>query len=237
MSLSQRRSEDQPDDLLARLVTISEPDGLVSEAYRTLRTNLLYTFMDNPPKVIVVSSPGPREGKSTTSANLGVVLTQLKRNVLMIDCDLRRPILHKMFGRRNLLGLVNVLAGEYSPQDVWHEPLPRLMLLTVGPIPTNPAELLSSQRLAELIHQAKERFDYVLIDASPIDLVSDPAILATLSDGVLLVINAQNTRKEAVRRSIRRLEAVGANVLGTVLNDVKVPTGHYSYPSYSGEEL
>jgi receptor protein-tyrosine kinase len=155
----------------------------------------------------------------------------------MIDCDLRRPILHKMFGRRNLLGLVNVLAGEYSLQDVWHEPLPGLMLLTVGPIPTNPAELLSSQRLAELLRQAKERFDYVLIDASPIELVSDPAILATLSDGVLLVINAQNTRKEAVRRSIRRLEAVGANVLGTVMNDVKVPTGHYSYPSYSDEEL
>lgn len=239
MSLPPRRNEVQPDDLLARLVTISEPGSLASEAYRTLRTNLLYSFVDNPPKVIVVSSPGPGEGKSTTCANLGVVLTQLEKDILMIDCDLRRPILHKMFGRRNLLGLVNVLAGEYSPQDVWHEPLPGLKVLTAGPVPPNPAELLSSRRLAELIRQAKEGFDYILIDASPVELVSDPAILSTVSDGVLLVINAQNTRKAAVRRSIRRLEAVRTTILGMVLNDVKVPTKrHFSYPGYySDEEL
>jgi capsular exopolysaccharide synthesis family protein len=238
LSLSDRRhSRVERDDPLARLVTISEPYSPASEAYRTLRTNLLYTHVDNPPKVLVISSPGPREGKSTICANLGVVLAQLKKNVLMIDCDLRRPVLHKILGLRNLLGLVNVLAEEHSPQEVWHEPLAGLRVLTVGPIPPNPADLLSSQRFAEFIRQATGEFDYVLIDSSPIEVVSDYAVLATLSDGVLLVIDAQTTRKAAVRRSIRRLETVGANMLGTVLNNVKVSQEHYDYSSYSYEEV
>lgn len=188
--------------------------------------------MDNPPKVIVMSSPGPQEGKSTTCANLGVVLSQVDKSVLIIDCDLRKPVMHKLFGLRNVYGIVNVLVGDYSLQDVCKEVLDGLQVMTVGPAPPNPAELISSRRFAELIRTVRERFDYVLVDAPPIGLVSDPAILATHGDGVLLVLDAQNTRKGALRQSMRSLEAVGANVLGTVMNNVKNSNGHY-YQGYT----
>jgi receptor protein-tyrosine kinase len=161
------------------------------------------------------------------------VLTQLQNNnVLLVDCDLRKPVLHKIFGYRNLTGIVSVLAGEYSMQDVWHGPEPGLKLITVGPIPPNPAELLSSQRFANFIEQARKEFDYVVLDASPIELVTDPTILAALCDGVLLVINAQTTRKRSARRSVQRLEAVGAQILGTVMNDAEGSVGSYYSSTY-----
>lgn len=221
------------DDISERLVTMSDPMGLASEAYRTIRTNLLYSFADLPLQVVVMTSPGPKEGKSTTCANLGVTLAQADKRTLILDCDLRKPVVHKVFGLRNVWGLVNVLAGERDLSGIWHEPMKNLKVVTVGPVPPNPAELLGSRRFAELIEQVRKDFDYVLIDAPPVELVSDPAILATQSDGVLLVLDAQKTRKGAVRRSMRGLEAVGANVLGTVMNNVKGgKAGYYYYGGY-----
>lgn len=226
--LRHARKEDSVDDLSERVVTVSEPFGAAAEAYRALRTNLLYAIVDTPPKVIVLTSSGPREGKSTTCANLGVLLAQADKSVLLLDCDLRKPILHKIFGLRNFQGVTNVIVGERSSQEVWQEPLPRLKVLTAGLIPPNPAELLGSRRFAEFLGQMREEFDYVLIDAPPVELVSDPAVLATQSDGVLLVLDAQNTRKGSLRRSLHSLEAVGANVLGTVMNNVATSKrGHY----------
>lgn len=219
------------EDLSGRLVTILDPTGVASEAYRTVRTNLLYSLVDVFLQVVVLTSPGPREGKSITCANLGVTLAQADKNTLVLDCDFRKPVLHRVFGERNLWGLVNVLAGECKIEEVWQEPLLNLKVVTVGPVPPNPTELLSSHRFAELLEQMRQRFDYVLIDAPPVELVSDPAILATQGDGVLLVIDAQKTRKGAVRRSMRSLETVGANVLGTVMNNVKA--GYYGYGDYT----
>lgn len=204
-----------------RLVTLLDPSSAASEAYRALRTNLLYAQVDKPPKVILVTGPGSAEGKSTVCANLGIVLAQAGKDVLLIDCDFRRPAIHQVFGLHNNRGLVNVLAGECQLQEVYHEPMPGLKVATVGALPPNPAELLLSERFSRLLHSVRDRFDYVLLDSSPIKLVSDPTILATQSDGVLLTFDAQTTHKRDVKRAVRTLGAVRANVLGTVMNNTK----------------
>lgn len=229
MALSRSGRKEAKDDYSDRLTTTIDPGGLASEAYRTLRTNILYSFMDLPLKVIVLTSAGPGEGKSTTCANLGVVLSQANKRTLVLDCDLRKPVIHKFFGMRNLSGIVDVLAEQRGLQETWTEPLPGLKVLPVGSIPPNPTELLGSKRFAEFLERARRDFDYVLIDAPPVELVSDPMILATQGDGVLLVLDAQNTRKTSVRKSMRSLENVGARVLGTVMNNVKASQSGYYY--------
>jgi capsular exopolysaccharide synthesis family protein len=211
-------------------VTTLDPKSVASEAYRTLRTNLLYSFVDRPPKVIVLTSAGPGEGKSTTCSNLGVALAQAGKDTVIIDCDFRKPVIHKFFGSRNLRGIVDVLVGEHTLEEVWTEPMEGLKVVTVGVIPPNPTELLGTRRLSDLLVGLRERFDYVLVDAPPVGLVSDPAILAVQGDGVLLVLDAQNTRKGSVRQAMRSLENVGANVLGTVMNNVELSrSGYYQY--------
>jgi capsular exopolysaccharide synthesis family protein len=219
----------QAEDLHNGLVTVLDPTNAASEAYRSLRTNLLYAFVDNPPKTILVTSPGPGEGKSTTCANLGVVLSQAAKSTLILDCDFRKPRMHELFGLRNLHGVVDVLVGERSLQEVWEEPVEGLLVVPAGPIPPNPAELLGSNRFAQFLHRVSQEYDHVLIDTAPVGPVADPAILATLGDGVLLVFDARNTRKGELRQSVRRLEAVGANILGTVMNNVELPKGSYYY--------
>lgn len=216
-----------------RLITYLEPSGMASEDYRTLRTSLLYSSVDKPPRIVVVTSPGPQEGKSTSCANLGVTLAQAGKSTLVIDCDFRRPAIHKIFGLRNFRGVVNVLAGDFGLQEVLQEPMPELKVATVGPLPHHPTELLSSMRFAELVDQVRREFDYVLIDTPPAGLVSDPIILASQADGVLLVLDARKTRKVSLRKTKRSLEAVGANILGTVMNNVKAAKGglysNYTY--------
>jgi capsular exopolysaccharide synthesis family protein len=232
----QAREERKDPDLAAeRLITVSEPTGAVSEDYRALRTSLLYALVDTPPKIISVTSPGPSEGKSTTCANLAVVLAQADKRTLIMDCDLRKPVMHRIFGVRNFVGVVNVLVEEHELGAVWQEPLPGLKVITAGSVPPNPAELLGSRRFAELIGRVREEFDYVLMDSPPIGLVTDPAIVASQGEGVLLVLDAQNTRKGALRQAMRSLEGVGANVVGTVMNNVKLSKGGYYYGSYTDE--
>lgn len=188
--------------------------------------------MDNPPRVIEITSSGPREGKSTTCANLAVVLAQANKDTLLLECDFRKPVLHKLFEVRNVRGVVDVLAGSQDAQEVWHEPLRNLKVMTSGPVPTNPAELLGSERFAEFLGRMRLEFDYVIVDAPPVQLVSDPIIIAAQADGVLLVLDAQNTRKVSVRRSVQRLESVGANVLGTVMNNARASAADYYGDTY-----
>ena len=227
-----RREDDGPEDFSGRLITVLDPASGAAEAYRTLRTNLIYGFVDNPPQVIVLTSPRPGEGKSTTCANLGVVLEQAAKNTLILDCDFRKPVIHKFFDMHNRHGLTDVLAGRHSLQEVWKEPEEGLKVVPVGPIPLNPAEILGSKRFSKFLTEVRERFDYVLIDASPVGLVSDPAILAIQGDGVLLVLDAQHSRKGAVRRAISSLDTVGAKVLGTVMNNVSASEDSYYYYGY-----
>jgi capsular exopolysaccharide synthesis family protein len=221
------------DDLTKYLTTVSAPDSAGSEAYRTLRTNLLYSFTDNPPKSILLTSPGPGEGKSLTCANLGVVLAQADKRTFIVDCDFRRPAIHKLFGLKPTWGIADVLVGESSLQEVWTEPTPGLKVASVGYIPPNPAELLSSRHFSEFLASVRQEFDYVLLDAAPLAAVSDAAIVAVQADGVLFVVDAQKTRKQAVQRGIRSLEAVGANVLGTVMNRVKATEQDYLHYDYT----
>lgn len=194
-----------------------------------MRTSLLYSLVDNPPRVIEVTSPGPREGKSTTCSNLAVVLSQADKNTLLLECDFRKPVLHKIFGLRNLRGVVDVLVGEREAREVRHEPLENLKVMTAGPTPTNPAELLGSERFVEFLGRMRQEFDYVIVDAPPAQVVTDPMIIASQVDGVLIVLDAQNTRKVSVRRTVRSLQSVGANLLGTVMNNAKASktAGYY----------
>jgi capsular exopolysaccharide synthesis family protein len=227
--------EAETDELAGRLVTLLDPSSPAAEAYRTLRTNLLYAaVLDEPAKVIVLTSPGPGEGKSTTCANLGVVLAQAGKATLILDCDFRKPVIHRFFGIRNLYGMVDVLGGQRDLQEVGAEPVEGLKVIPVGYIPPNPSELLGIRRFAELLASFRAEFDYVLVDAPPVGVVSDPAILSTHADGVLLVSDAQKTRKGSVRQATRSLEAVGTTVFGTVMNNVKVTNeSYYKYQYYS----
>lgn len=230
---TRQKAKSEGNEQAERLVTILRPASAPAEAYRTLRTNLLYALVDNPPKVIVLTSPGAGEGKSTVCCNLGVVLAQAGKNTLIADCDFRKPAVHRFFGRRNLYGLGDILIGEREPQEVWTEPIDRLKVISVGPIPPNPTELLGSQRFSEFLANMRQKFDYVLVDAAPVGPVSDAAILANQGDGILLVIDAQHTRKTSVRQAMRNLEPVGATVLGTVMNNVQNLKGGYYYGPYT----
>ncbi len=213
------------------LVTIREPGSAAAEAYRSLRTNLLHAAVDASPKVVVFTSPGPREGKSTTCANLGVTLAQTGRNILVLDCDFRKPELHRYFGLHKKWGLVDMLAEGSSLREFWEEPVEGLKVLPAGSVPPDPAELLDSRRFSELLAGVREEFDYVLLDVSPVEVVSDAAILAAQSDGVLLVLDGQKTSKASVRQSVRSLEAIGASILGTVVNKVSADKSS-SYGGY-----
>jgi capsular exopolysaccharide synthesis family protein len=209
------------------------PDALGSEQYRILRTNLLYVARDGLLKTLLVSSPGSKEGKTTVCANLGLSLAQAGKSTLIVDCDLRRPMMHKFFGLKNLYGVVDAVVGGRSPQETWQELLPGLWVMTAGPIPPNPAELLDSEHFAELLDWLRQEFDYVLVDSGPIDLVSDPAILASRVDGVLLVFDPRSSREDHVQRAMRSLGGVGANILGTVMNKVRVKGTYRHYNDYS----
>lgn len=217
--------ETKSDNVSGCLIALLDPTGTASEAYRTLRTSLLYTLVDDmPPKAIVVTCPDySAQDKSTVCANLGVVLAQAGKNTLIADCDFRRPVMHEIFGLRSTQGMVGILGGEYSLQEAYQEPLPELCLkvVTAGILPSNPAELLGSERLSEFLASVREEFDYVLIDSPPTGPVSDSAVLATQGDGVLLTLDAKKTRKGDVQRAVRSLTTVGANVLGTVMTNTK----------------
>lgn len=165
-------------DISGCLITALDPTDVASEAYRRLRTNLLYALVDSPPKVIMVTSPGSAEGKSTVCANLGVVLAQAGKNVLIMDCDLRRPMMHEIFGLSSAGGLVDAVMGELSLQEAYQEPLEDsdLKVLTVGDLPQNPAEFINSRRFSEFLTTIQVEFDYVLVDSSPTGLVADPLI-------------------------------------------------------------
>ena len=220
-------TDHQPD----HLITVADPRSPVSEAYRTLRTNLDFSSLDKPIKTMLITSAGPEEGKSTVLANLAVATAQAGRKVILVDCDLRRPTLHQIFNLRNDVGLttmvVNDAAMESPPlQDTGVE---GLQLVSSGPLPPNPSELLGSRRMEEIIAAFLERADVVLFDAPPVVAVTDAAVLATKVDGVLLVINAGGTKRDYARAAKARLEKVNANLLGAVLNNVRFDVSLHRY--------
>nr|MBC7244169.1 CpsD/CapB family tyrosine-protein kinase [Chloroflexota bacterium] len=208
-----------PSDLL---VTLSSPRSPISESYRTLRTNLQFVSLDKPLQTLLITSPGPEEGKSTMLANLAIALAQGEKRAIMVDCDLRRPNLHKLFGLSHQRGLTTMMVDDKAMLDppLQETGVPGLQLLASGPLPPSPPDLLGSQRMDRVLAVLKERADIVLLDAPPVVAVSDAAILATKVDGVLLVVSAGQTRRDSVQAAKTRLEKVNAHLIGAVLMNV-----------------
>lgn len=211
-----------------RLISHFNPKSPIAEAYRQLRTNIQFSSLDNPVRTLVVTSTSPDEGKTTTLANLAVTIAQTESRVTLVDCDLRKPSVHELFGLASEPGLTSVLLGaeEIPYQDCG---IPNLRILTAGPLPPNPSELLGSRRMSEVIARLKSEADYVLFDTPPVVIVTDAAVLATRVDGVLLVISAGKTRRELAQRAKGLLEKVNAPLLGVVLNNVKLEAKVHDY--------
>jgi capsular exopolysaccharide synthesis family protein len=213
------------------LITVASPRSPISEAYRTLRTNLGFSSLDRPLKTMVVTSPGPEAGKSTTLANLAVTLAQAEKKVVLVDCDLRRPSQHQLFGLTNEVGLTTMVMDDEAMSDppLRETAVPGLWLLPSGPLPPNPSELLGSRRMEEIIDVLSQRADIVLFDAPPIIAVTDAAVLSSKVDGVLLVINAGGTKRDHAQSAKALLEKVNAHLVGAVLNNVKIDTSLHRY--------
>src|SRR5437588_4887950 len=220
----------------AALALMDDVRSPIAEAYRHLRTSLLLSSAGNPPKTILVTSSQPSEGKTTTAINTAFMLAQTGAEVLIIDCDLRRPRLHSNFNISNVRGLTNHLSGEL-PLDEVIQPFdkqPNLKLLPSGPIPPNPAELLGSEQMRQLLSSLGERFAHIIVDSPPAVSFTDASILSTFVDGVILVIHSGRSSRAVVRRAKQQLLDVGAHIFGIVLNNVKLDTHGYYYGGYYG---
>lgn len=209
----------------SRLTTAIDPRSAVAEAYRTLRTNLEFSSIDRPLRSIVVTSSGPEEGKTTVLANLAVALAEAGKRVIAVDCDFRSPSLHNIVGGPREPGFTNVILGEELEAALHPTAIQGLQLMPSGPIPPNPAEVIASARLEQVLESLGKQADMILIDTPPIGLVADAAQLAARTDGVLLVLRAGRSRREAAQRAKRQLEQVHAHILGVVLNDVRGSDG------------
>lgn len=216
---------------LKEMITISEPRSPISEAYRTLRTNLDFAGLAKTLKTLVVTSAGVNEGKSTTLANLAVVTAQAGRKVILVDADLRRPRLHQIFGLSNEQGLTTIMMDDsaLAAPPLQETGVEGLWLLPSGPLPPNPAELMASRRMEEVIAALVERADQVFFDTPPVVAVTDAAVLATKVDGVLLVISAGKTRREYARTAVQRLQQINARLVGAVLTNVQMGAGFRGY--------
>ncbi len=216
------------------LAMIDDVRSPVAESYRHLRTSLLLSSAGQPPKTILVTSSQPSEGKTTTAINTAVMLAQTGADVLIVDCDLRRPRLHSHFGVSNSRGLTNWLSGEPDLDQLLqsYDKLPNLKLLTSGPVPPNPAELLGSDQMRKLLSLLGERFGHIVIDSPPAISFTDASILSTMADGVVLVVHSGKSSRAVVRRAKQQLLDVGAHIFGVVLNNVKLETQDYYYAGY-----
>ena len=216
------------------LVLVSDPRGAAAEAYRTLRVNIQFASPDHPLRTILATSAGPDDGKSITLANLAIALAETGAPTLLVDCDLRRPSLHSLFNLPNESGLTSLMLAGTAMPDAAGLPLqattvPNLRLLPSGPLPPNPAELLASRRMADLLTLLAEQATYVLFDTPPILAVADAAVLAPRVDGVLLVVRAGKTRRDLAVKARKMLEQVKANLVGAVLTDATLEGSAYAY--------
>jgi capsular exopolysaccharide synthesis family protein len=215
------------------VVTVTDPKSATAEAYRTVRTNLQFTGLDQPKKSILVTSAGPGEGKSTTVANLGVTMAMAGTRTLLVDSDLRRPVLHKLFNLPNTIGLTTVLANtSAAEQSIAAARLPGLFVLPSGPIPPNPAEVLSCRRMLEFAEAAKTQYDLVLYDSPPVISLSDSLILSSYTEGVILVVKCGQYASDLIRQAKAQLEGVKASFLGVLLNSVDFRRNGYYYRYY-----
>jgi capsular exopolysaccharide synthesis family protein len=220
-------------DRRGELVTLGG-DSPVVEAYKALRTNLLFSSVDKDVKTVVITSAMPNEGKSRTAANLAIVLAQAGHTTLLIDADFRRPSQHRMFGRVRNIGLSNLFVQDMpeSALFVADEQVKDLVVLPSGPTPPNPSELLGSAQMKALLARFRKGFEYIVIDTPPVNAVTDASVLAANTDAAILVVDTNKATYTAVQHAKLALERVGAKVLGSVMNKMKAAGGRYYYYDY-----
>ncbi len=216
------------------IITYRDPRSPAAEAYRVLRTNLQYSSPDNPVRSILVTSATPGEGKTTTTVNLAVIFAQSGKNVLLVDGDMRKPNIHRIFALNNTSGLSSlIVSGEPVKRAAQLSWIDNLSIIPSGPIPPNPAELLSSKRAKDLFNIFVEDYDMVIIDSPPVGATSDALVLSTLATGTLFVIGYGRVARELAKGAVDRLRNVNANILGVVLNRVPVRGAGYNYYDYT----
>ena len=215
-----------------RIISIKNPKSPIAEAYRGIRTSIEFSNLDKNLQVITVTSSMQNEGKSTVLANLAVSFANLDKKVLIMEGDLRNPSVHRMFNISNIKGLTDILLQNKVFADCVHcTDVKNLHVLTCGAIPPNPSEMLSSKKIRDFIKSLREYYDYVFIDAPPIGIVTDAGIISTYTDGCIFVVGAGDADIEMAKVSKERLEKVGANILGVVLNKFESSgaSGYYNY--------
>ena len=218
---------DEPEN---ELITIHDSRSSASESYRGIRTGILFSTPGKTPRTILVTSSGSGEGKSITAANIAAVMAQSGTKVLLVDADMRKPRQHRIFGKKNEKGLTNILVGEEDwKSSVNSTSIKGLDYITVGPIPPNPAELVGSERMREMMETFLEQYDRVILDSPPIMAVTDPLVLSKMVDGVVLVLSAGVATKDQVKRARQQLQTVQANILGVVLNNIDTAKDGYYY--------
>jgi capsular exopolysaccharide synthesis family protein len=215
------------------LIVQDNPKSPISEAYRTLRTNIQFSSFDNELDTILVTSSGPSEGKSITSANLALSMAEVDKKVLLIDCDLRKPSIHKKFNLSNSKGLSNLLIGQFKFDEVAQKYNDNMCILTSGTVPPNPSEMLASKKMKQFLDEAKKIFDFIILDTPPVVAVTDAQLLSTMVGGVLLVVAAGQAEIGAAEKAKELLNNVKANIIGVVLNKAEVTGGKkYGYYHY-----
>jgi capsular exopolysaccharide synthesis family protein len=209
-------------------------DSPVVEAYKALRTNLLFSSVDREVKTIVVTSAVANEGKSRTAANLAIVLAQAGHRTLLVDADFRRPSQHRIFGRVRNVGLSNLFVQEMPDTSLFalDEQVKDLVVLPSGPTPPNPSELLGSAQMKALLARFRKGFDYVVMDTPPVNAVTDASVLAAVADGAIIIVETNKATYPAVQHAKQALERVGGKVLGSVMNKVKAAGGAYYHYEY-----
>src|SRR5205814_7499753 len=210
-------------------------DSPVVEAYKALRTNLLFSSVDKEVKTIVITSAGPNEGKSRTAANLAIVLAQAGHPTLLVNANFRRPSQHRIFGRVRNIGLSNMIVQDMpdSALFVQDEQVKDLVVLASGPTPPNPSELLGSGQMKALLAQFRKGFEYIVLDTPPVNAVTDASVLAASADAAILVIDTNKATFPAVQHAKQALERVNARLIGTVMNKLRASGGSYYHTQYA----
>ena len=211
------------------------PKSITAESYRSLRTNIQYSSIDKQVKTLVVTSSNAGEGKSTVAGNLAYTFFQNGKRVLIIDCDLRKPSLHRKFNVSNEEGLTDVLVGTSKLNNVMKNIDDNLYLLTTGTLPPNPAEIIGSNTMENFLEQCKINFDYIILDTPPILPVTDSKLLAIKADATVVVVRSEISKSKHVSQAFKELEKVNANIIGTILNDVEMYSEklYYDYSNKS----
>ncbi|WP_404455324.1 CpsD/CapB family tyrosine-protein kinase [Oceanobacillus kapialis] len=228
--MGRRKRQANQTNKMRHLIAKLNPKSPISEQYRTIRTNLQFASIDEALRAILVTSSGPGEGKSMTTANLAVVYAQQGKKVLLIDADLRKPTVHYTFRLDNLRGLSNILVGENTIEEtVNRTDVDNLDVISCGPIPPNPSELLASRKMEQFLIDARQSYDMVIFDTPPVLAVADAQILANIVDGSLLVVRSKHTENESLEKAKEALEPARAKLLGAVLNDREKKASNYHY--------